>query len=1336
MLKKITQFFQRDAHARKVQELSLIANQINALESRFEALSDEALRGKTEEYRARIAKGETLDQLLPEAFATVREASKRVLGQRHYDVQLICGINLHHGSISELRTGEGKTLSATLPLYLNALEGKGTHLITVNDYLARRDARWMGVIYHALGLSTGVLQAATTSDGASRAYIFDPQEHSLKEETHLLRPVTRQQAYLADITYGTNSEFGFDYLRDNITMRWEDRVQREHHYAIIDEVDNILIDEARTPLIISGPAHEDSAYYMRVAQVVRALVPEDYEIEEKERAISLTELGKAHVEDLLGEPLSDPDRPEDVTPEQARMMGFLEQALRAQFLFTRNKDYIVQGGEVVIVDEFTGRMMPGRRWSDGLHQAVEAKEGLKVQAENITHATITIQNYFRMYEKLAGMTGTALTEQEEFFRIYGLEVLPIPTNLEYRSRQTNSGLVELEAKDEEGYKYSYYANPEDPAKKPLYYKRKDYTDVIYRTGEGKLRAIVQEIVRLHVIGRPLLVGTTSVEASERLSEHLSPEIVRRILQTVLIRQAWLRSRGLSEEDFSHAPELALLDEPIEKLRMTELRKLGAQFGLTSMDLADPSNRQTVLDMLRLSKADWPRLEPLFEGGVPHQVLNARKHTEESLIIAKAGAFGAVTIATNMAGRGVDIKLGGELDENLLSRVNRILSKTTHEDPYNMNMQQRLDAVRGVTAELDEEQQADLDAFVAYMENMQKVKELGGLHVIGSERHEARRIDNQLRGRAARQGDPGSSRFFLALDDDLMRMFGGSQMESLLSRFKFDVNVPIEVGLIGRIVEQSQTRVEGANFDVRKHLLEYDDVLNTQRTRIYAQRDLIFKKDDLHEDVREMLHTELGPRVKAGLEDEEGPWRLLAWLEDVQPTINTQWMMYPSVMYRLALDELGRPETTDELGLKLISMAENAVESEQTHLLSSVDSMLAKGGEMLKEQIVERSDTLDAYLETFDSDTPRDLQSELTQLIQVPVRLQSGQQRQMMEDPTSMKGPLKDALKAGLTLNMVRRMLLTLEKRFNETWAIKATDLAILPWNEVTEQIMTQVEDSLKRRTDRLFAENGEIARDLAANQEALQIGLEDKNARLGLLQLLTRGSVIGFDARSHKRVLKSADRLTWVFSMARHLEKKHAPEVIDFITRHLEGAEAAFVDVFGNAEWEHIQNNNLLLSALPEETKQALIAKIGQTAFEGVQEMPLAEIPEEIKLKTIGVLGDKAQNRIYRQLLLTTITDSWVEYLTKMEALRVSISMESYAQRDPLVQYKSQASTMFTELLSEVRQTVLARMFRYLPTAASENALSLRGAGKPVMVASGPGQPVARKSGKKRRKRH
>ena len=464
MFQNIVKVLGGDPHKREIEKMVPILEQINLLEDEFEKLSNDELRAKTVEFRKRFADGETLDDLLPEAFAAVREAGKRTIGLRHYDVQMIGGMTLHRGNIAEMRTGEGKTLVATLPLYLNAITSRGVHLVTVNDYLARRDARWMAPVYNALGLSVGVLQMAARTENGKNAFLIDLSKTSPHEDQNQLQVVLRNEAYKADITYGTNSEFGFDYLRDNLTMSLAERVQRGHYYAIVDEVDNILIDEARTPLIISGPAADQAEWYIRMSQVVRQLQPEDYDINEKDRTVSLTEIGEIHIEEIMGETLRDPDRPEDITPEQAQKLGYLEQALRAQHLFRRNKDYLVQNSKVVIVDEFTGRLMPGRRWSDGLHQAVEAKEGVKVEPENVTYATITLQNYFRMYEKLAGMTGTALTESEEFYKIYKLDVLPIPTNLEFQATNNDSPLEEINSKDEEGYKVSYFARRNEPEK--------------------------------------------------------------------------------------------------------------------------------------------------------------------------------------------------------------------------------------------------------------------------------------------------------------------------------------------------------------------------------------------------------------------------------------------------------------------------------------------------------------------------------------------------------------------------------------------------------------------------------------------------------------------------------------------------------------------------------------------------------------------------------------------------------------------------------------------------------------------------------------------------------
>ncbi|MEW5940818.1 MAG: hypothetical protein AB1750_14205, partial [Chloroflexota bacterium] len=579
MLKGLVKLFGGDTHKKTMESLFPLVDSVNALESQFEQLSDEALRAKTDEFRARLASppaggtggGSDLDDLLPEAFAVVREAAKRTIRQRHFDVQIIGGAIIHRGEIAEMRTGEGKTLVATLPLYLNALTGRGVHLVTVNDYLARRDARWMGQIYHALGLSVGVLQMAAATENGKKAFLYDPTRESPNEDQRQLRMVDRAEAYAADITYGTNSEFGFDYLRDNMSWRLEDRVQRGHFYAIVDEVDNVLIDEARTPLIISGPASGDLEWYTKMAQVVKQLKPEDYEVNEKDRSVALTEIGIAHVEQVLGQPLQDPDRPEDVTPEQARLMGYLEQSMRAQHLFKRNKDYLVQAGKVIIIDENTGRLMPGRRWSDGLHQAVEAKEGVRIEPESVTYATITLQNYFRMYEKLAGMTGTALTEAEEFSKIYKLEVAPIITNLEYQAARPDSPLIEVKSKDEEGYPVNYFALRDDEEQRPEKWRRKDYPDIIYRTVEAKLRAVVQEIVRYHVMGRPLLIGTTSVENSDFLSGRLRAESIRRLLQVMLIRRLWFE-QNKREEDGRLIEELQPLYAPLEKLEPSFLRQ--------------------------------------------------------------------------------------------------------------------------------------------------------------------------------------------------------------------------------------------------------------------------------------------------------------------------------------------------------------------------------------------------------------------------------------------------------------------------------------------------------------------------------------------------------------------------------------------------------------------------------------------------------------------------------------------------------------------------------------------------------------------------------------------
>jgi preprotein translocase subunit SecA len=1309
MLKKFVTIFGGDPNKRAISRSNETVDLINSLEPKFEALSDEALLVKTDEFRSRLAEGETLDDLLPEAFAAVREASKRTNGQRHYDVQLIGGIALHQGKIAEMRTGEGKTLVATLPLYLNALTGKGTHLVTVNDYLARRDARWMAPIYNALGLSVGVLQMAARTENGKKAFIVDLEKTSPHEDQHQLRLVDRKEAYAADITYGINSEFGFDYLRDNMTMRLDERVQRGHYYAIVDEVDNILIDEARTPLIISGPAQDDSEWYLRMAQVVRQLRPEDYEVEERDRNITLTEIGEIHVEELLGMALRDPDRPEDVTPEQERLSGFLEQALRAQHLFKRNKDYLVQAGKVVIVDEFTGRLMPGRRWSDGLHQAVEAKEGVRVQQENVTYATITIQNYFRMYEKLAGMTGTALTEAEEFDKIYKLDVIAIPTNLEYQAMRENSPLVLLEGRDKQGYKYRYYARRDDPEKKELFYQRKDYPDVIYRTEEVKFRAITSEILRYHVMGRPLLVGTTSVELSDHLSTRLRAEPLRKLAQVYLLRKAWL-DKNNREEDGRLIEELQPFNAPLDQLQVAEMRKMARELGI-SFNPEDPDNLSHLLEIFNLTAGDAERLKADLQSGIAHQVLNARKHTEESQIIAGAGAFGAVTIATNMAGRGVDIKLGGELPEGVVDSVNRVLRRAGIADPYDLRHEERRQALESLTPEQVGIYEADINRFRAYLQDMQRVKELGGLHVIGSERHEARRIDNQLRGRSARQGDPGSSRFYLSLEDDLMRRFGGGQVESIMQRMRIDDAVPMEVGLVSRLVEQSQTRVEGANFDVRKHLLEYDDVLNTQRKAIYSQRDRIFTKEDLSEDVSELLSTEVNRRVPEALGDDEGPWKLLAWLDQTQPPLDLGGMLFPSYSLKLLLDHLSSQQksyaSATELRDALVGLAGEALQAEEEHLLRTVNSLMDAGQERLQSQVKERLEELDTFFEglglgeTEDSAprTPKELLDELVGSLHVTLHLSPEEQRLLHEDPEQVRPAVRSQVKNAVAAQAVLRLVGSIERRLEESLELDLNQLDANDWDAMANQVYQAVQLSLSKRRGRLMGNGagpaaGQLAHDLDAALARIN-GPVTTNHMLALLLLMPQGTRATFDKKTHRRVLERTTRLTYIYLAAKLLEKRTPQEITTDVLQHLQAAQEAIRRAWGVSEFARLANCKL--PELEPSLQDTLHSLLGEETFSALQAQPLQSLGREQSLKLMDELGRRALTEVYRQLLLGVITELWVDYLTQMEALRVSIGLEAYGQRDPLVQYKSKAFELFQNLLKEMRAGVISRMFIYRP---------------------------------------
>jgi preprotein translocase subunit SecA len=1327
MLQKFVKTFGGDPNKREIEKTTEIVAQINDLEPEFEALSDEKLRLKTDEFRSRLSEalpppgdfvpeGEAppeelgatereldekerreietavLDEILPEAFAAVREAAKRTIGERHYDVQLIGGLVLHQGKIAEMRTGEGKTLVATLPLYLNALTGHGVHLVTVNDYLARRDARWMGAIYHFLGLSVGILQMAAATENGKKAFRYDPEKASPHEDQHEMRLVERREAYQADITYGTNSEFGFDYLRDNMVYRLEDKVQRGHHYAIVDEVDNVLIDEARTPLIISGPASGDVGWYGKMAVLVRQLKPEDYEVSEKDRSVSMTEIGTAHMEQLLGQPLRDPDRPEDVTPEQAHLLGFLEQALRAQHLFKRNKDYLVQGGKVLIVDEFTGRLMPGRRWSDGLHQAVEAKEGVRVEPENVTYATITLQNYFRMYTKLAGMTGTALTEAEEFDKIYKLAVLPIPTNLEFQAFGPEAPLVEVKAKDEEGYAYAYFARNDDPGREVVFWRRKDYPDIIYRSVEAKLRSLVREIVIYHSMGRPMLVGTTSVEGSERLSNRLRAEPVRRLLQILMLRHTWLE-KNERVEDGMIIPELQELNKPIEQMRPEDLRPMAKELGL-SLNPEEPANLTRLGGILGLEEADEDRLKSVIQGGVPHQVLNARKHTEESQIIAGAGAFGAVTIATNMAGRGVDIKLGGDLAEEVIAAVARVLRKAGYKDPYDMSLQERREALQKADPSIFGIYDAEVKHFLQYFEDMERVRARGGLHVIGSERHEARRIDNQLRGRSARQGDPGSSRFFLSLEDDLMRMFGGDQVKGVMERFNIDDDYPMQHRIVTNMIEQSQHRVEGANFDVRKHLLEYDDVLNAQRQRIYDQRNRVFEKEDLVEDVNELLRQEVRRRAGEVTSSEE-TWRLLAWLDQIQPPFNTPDGLFPSYTYKLLLDELNT--STADLPTALRDLASRALQADQLHFFNTVLEQIDHTGENLRSQIEDHTDALDTALDgladNIENETrrPNVILDELSGLARVPFRLDPTRLTQLLNDPRDLSEELHAQVEAYVTSTNITRLANTIEFRLGESLGLNGSELQELEWEDVSSNIEERLRQVLAGRAEKLLGADGQIVRDIASALERLPEG--DDQARLQLLVLIAQGTSTSFDSKTHRQVRQIFTRLHYVH-LAGELLANTSPDTLEEdVLEHLQRAQEAQRGAWGQSE----------------------LTRLGENA----PALPAQEV------------GRRVQSQIYRQVLLGAITELWVDYLTRVEALRVSIGLEAYAQSDPLVKYKSQASEMFQTLLADIRAGVIGRIFLYQPRGATAQVETVTSPRPEPAAASVPAQ-----STDKKRKRH
>ena len=1305
MFKKITKQLGLTTSQRNVKKFAKIADHINTFETTIEGLSDSALKAKTVEFKRRLSEGETLEDLLPEAFAVVREASKRTIGLRHYDIQMVGGVALHRGMIAEMRTGEGKTLVSTLPIYLNALEERGVHLVTVNDYLARRDARWMAPIFHFLGMSVGVLQMAARTEHGKKAFIVDLTKDSPHEDQHQLVMVPRKEAYFADITYGTTSEFGFDYLRDNMTNTLENRVQRGlHHFAIVDEIDNVLIDEARTPLIISGPSFEDAESYQKMAAIVKQLNDEDYEVDERARSVALTEIGEVHVEQVIGEPLRDPDRPEDITLEQERMLGYLEQALRAEFVYRRNKEYIVQGGKVVIVDENTGRMMPGRRWSDGLHQAIEAKENVKIQAENVTYATITIQNYYRMYKKLTGMTGTAETEEEEFHKIYELDVMVMPTNLDYQAGHSNYDLQAKTDVDEDGYEFTYYL-PGDAKKDapPSLFKRKDYPDVVFRTEEAKFRAIGSEILRYHAMGRPILLGTTSVELSDTISERIKADVMRKLAQVLVLRDAWFEANE-REEDGRTVNELEFMNVPINLLPIKDMRKLAREVGVNINPLHD-DNIDRLARVIRLETQYKDRLKETLQKGITHQVLNARKHTEESQIIARAGEFGALTIATNMAGRGVDIKLGGELPEEILSTVNRVLRRADYDDPFNMTVEEREEALKHVSEEDIGLYSEEVSQFFRHMEESRLVKKVGGLHVVGTERHDSRRIDNQLRGRAGRQGDPGSSRFYLSMQDHLMRLFGGQQAEGMMERLKVDEMMPIEMGMVSRIVEQSQTRVEGANFDTRKHLLEYDDVLNKQREVIYSQRDRIFLKEDLSEDVLEMLEMEVNRRAPEAAEDEQGPWKLIAYLTQTQPPLQFGNILFPTYYQRLLLEHVsGQLENSDkqQAKQKLLEITEDALEAEEEHLINNFASMLNNSQDRVETQLRERLETLDMFIEGLaledetDTRSPKDLLGEATALLRVPFRMDNREMRNLQDDPDQAAEELQAQTEAYMFQIAARRLIGSVERRLEENLDINVKELTTGDWDAFSAMLLEQVNGVYDKRHKRLIGEayDGLIARDLDRMLEQLSTPLQRKDITSMIIQI-PQGQKATFDKRTRRRVWQRTQRLSFTYYTANLVRDKEEEDLRQDVLEHLKTAQNTLQNAWGLLETEKLANTDL--GEVSTKTRQDLEAALNRSFTPQELSEPVRKLSQADKSKIASVLGKIVTTELYRQLMLSVISNLWIDYLTQMEALRVSVGLEAYGQRDPLVKYKSQASEMFQKLIADVRTGVVSRMFTFRP---------------------------------------
>jgi preprotein translocase SecA subunit len=1295
-----------------VSRLQKVVERINAFEPELEALSDAELAAKTISFRQRLDEGEELEELLPEAFATVREASRRMIGLRHYDVQLIGGMVLHDGKIAEMKTGEGKTLVATLPLYLNALPGEGVHLVTVNDYLARRDAGWMGPIFHLLGLKVGFI-AHEYSALFDPDYV-DPMAPLDDERLVHWRPCTRREAYRADITYGTNNEFGFDYLRDNMVQSLEQAVQREQAYAIVDEVDNILIDEARTPLIISGPAAKSSDQYARFARLVSDLragsvTPDEVKkgaepngdvlIDLKSRAVLLTEQGLAKVEARLEE--LGPD--ESVyDPQHATLTHYLENALKARFIFHRDKDYIVtKDGEVVIVDEFTGRLMPGRRWSDGLHQAVEAKEGVDVRRETVTYATITFQNYFRMYRKLAGMTGTASTEKEEFGKIYNLEVVSIPTN------------------------------------KPT--ARKDLTDQIYRSEEAKFKAVVSEIKECQEHGQPVLVGTTSVETSERLSAMLKREKVPHLVlnakqnqeEARVVAQAGqlgavtiatnmagrgtdillggnaealaarhLEETGVTREEvveLARRIEAADKDKREEPLRLliersggrisedmvAALRALRVQYE-EAMRRIDDSSEGEYLFLIRsvLDRVD-ATFEQKFEfvrTVLRGDLTRARKLVREVQAfneeqIAELQKLHSDYMAYHNSGRDRPLFLAGLLFDQIYAARASVVQHT---------LRGQLDDARKIVAATPGLRASYIDEVLQIQhecgESAVRIRDAGGLHVVGTERHEARRIDNQLRGRAGRQGDPGSSRFYLSLEDELMRRFGRMDtIKNVMSRLGVEDDVPIEAGLINRSIEGAQARVEGYNFDIRKHTVEYDNVMNKQRAAIYARRRRILEESDELRRIEELIGRYIDPAAYA------------EWLGD---EIHDELDATRSLPEQVARQRIARLLPEAEFDIEALRAADDQGLSELLGPLIAAQQERRLPVRLLVEQLedfLELPEEAEARLrelsrheaeryvnELWREQNEGDIEERVKELFAEEFDKLIARYTDEYDD--WMRGQIAEAVGDAtnpatdeVSVRLVMRRLGSVLPEINE---YDPAELGELSADELLRELESLIPTTLERghNFDLLTGEILSLVPllpgpqdvmsanlSIAERNKVLERYLEQYSARLALI-------TAALPTEEQERIAQEAttlirQQLNPLFIPSNRISGEELQGMFNTILNH---SGAILRGVLGAIE--------------PDELAEMLNALVDK-AFDDWRD----------------AIGVKELGSYQRTLMLQTIDLEWQQYLTAMDDLRQGIGLQAVGQRDPLIMYQTEGYRMFGELLGNINRTVVHSFFRRLP---------------------------------------